>query len=157
MHSLRIETRTLLVVIILIAASCQKDKVTDSRDRFVGTWEGTFTYSVPVLPGWSGTRANHAYFTKGPESDELLVKNFGISYYAIVRLNYNQYTYSSFEIGSSTCYTTELLQYSGSGSLSGNQITETGKMVVSVNGQESSGTWETRMIRTSTTIGTGSY
>jgi hypothetical protein len=145
MKTLRI---LIFVTTTLLIYSCAKEEVKqDYRDRFCGTWTGTFSYDVPDIPGYSGTKSQSANIMKGMNENELLIESFGLSYYTIARLDKMTFTYSPFDVCSNQCGVTEGIQYAGKGTLSGNQINENGTMSVYINGTEFKGTWAEQLYK----------
>jgi hypothetical protein len=130
---------TLFAVMLLI--SCEKDKETDPRDAYIGTWQGTETQVYSQL-GTSETYDVTYVITKGTETGEIIITNASVyefTYHAIVSLN--AHTYEQFHLFTDDSGISVYFQLTGGGNISGKQINENGNLYVSADGTEFYGTW----------------
>src|SRR5512135_1525522 len=102
-----------LLLSLLFMVSCVKESSTDFRDKYLGNYKGTYTWSVPELPGYNSSRTITATVVKGSDACQLLINNVGVKYYAIAYLDNNKYVYSTFEIATNTSGVTTAVRYTG--------------------------------------------
>ena len=111
----------LLLLVGVVLSSCSKDTptVTDARDKFVGTWNGTSnTYEAGALISTNPTTYT---ITKDANiSSKILINEGGVTIQATV--NGNSYTISNVTLsdGSSS------FLINGNGTLNGNSMIENG-------------------------------
>jgi hypothetical protein len=111
----------LLLLVGVVFASCKKDTpaVTDARDKFVGTWNGTSnTYEAGALISTDPT--TYTITKDANNSNKILISTGGVSVPATV--NGSSYTISNLTLSDGS------FSYliNGNGTLNGNSITENG-------------------------------
>jgi len=142
------------MLLLAIVGSCKKDEAVDERDKFVGTWKGTTTTSVPDL-SINDTKPITLTISKNKINPKQLdITDGEDSYTAIV--NGNTYTYNDFtwtgtielEDEEGNPYTvTASYKMTGTGSINGSSITESGTIRLFVVGEEYPGAWSRTLVK----------
>ena len=132
----------LLIGLSIAFSSCKKDEaVTDQRDKYVGKWIGTQTIkftdigssdSFPVTyMVTKGTGTSQIKFTDSDDASIILTANVDNTTHV-----YDKYTQTDNSSG-----TLIYMEQTGTGSISGNTITDSGNLLLQMDGYNYYGTW----------------
>ena len=138
----------LLISITVAFSSCKKDdSVTDTRDKYVGKWIGTQTVkftdsgstdSFPVTYQITkGTVNNQIKFTDSDDASIILT-----AYVDNTTHVYDKYTQTDNSSG-----TLIYMEQTGTGSISGNTITDSGNLLLQMDGYNYYGTWTQKLTK----------
>lgn len=128
----------ILTFILIVGSSCKKESApVDARDKFVGTWKGTFTLKIPGLSIDQSESATQVISKSSSTQNQIL---FDGSTKASV--NGNGYTYIEWtETVTNPNVGSIIFIFNGTGSISGSVITESGTVKTTILGITYSGTW----------------
>jgi hypothetical protein len=128
------------LTITVLFTSCKKDEEqTDSRAQFVGSYNSTLTIKVPALL-WDQSYPHTYTFEKSADDGKLIVTDDagGIM---TANVSGNTYTYDNKTIIGNEGGVAISVEITGSGSISGNKITELGSYNITSGGVTYPGTW----------------
>jgi hypothetical protein len=126
---------------VMLLISCEKDKDTDPRDAYIGTWTGSETQVYTDL-NTSETYDVTYSITKGTASTEIIVANVDAPDFTYVAtVSDEAHTYRKFQLYTDDSGIGVFFQLTGAGNLSGKQIMENGNLLVSIDGSDFNGTW----------------
>jgi len=134
-------TLFLSVSVVSIFASCSKEKIAvDPRDKFVGEWSGTITITVPA-----------ANFTDTDDLTQIIKKDETNPNQIIINdeqkavVSGNTYTYIPFTETSTNPPGT--ISFTGTGTLSGTTLSESGTISGNISGVPITGTWSSSLTK----------
>ncbi len=130
---------TLLTIIVVLTACKKDEEQTDTTAQFIGTYNSTLTIKVPALL-WDQSYPHTYTFAKSPEAGKIIVTDeTGGTMTATV--SGNSYTYDKETITGTSGGVTSTFEITGTGSISGNKITESGAYNIISQGITYPGTW----------------
>jgi len=129
-----------LVTATVIITSCKKDEEqADTTAQFVGTYNSTLTIKVPALL-WDQSYPHTYTFAKSADAGKLIITDeTGGTMTATV--SGNTYTYDKKTITGTSGGVTSTFEITGTGSISGNTVTELGAYNITSEGKTYPGTW----------------
>ena len=135
-----------LAVASLIFVSCKKDDApstpVDARDKFVGTWIGTYLTQIPSLSVADTTSDTTVIIKSTTNSNQILIDSLPAN------VNGSSYTYVQYsETFEDPTVGTVVYTLNGSGTLSGSNLVETGTLNFLVQGTSIPGTWSSNLIK----------
>ncbi|MBK6966017.1 MAG: hypothetical protein IPH20_19365 [Bacteroidales bacterium] len=130
---------TLFAINVLFTACKKDEEKTDTRDQFVGTYNSTLNVKVPAL-GLDQTNSRIYTFEKSSESGKIIVSD-DLGGTMTASVSGNNYTYAKRTLSVTQGGVTTDIEITGSGSISGNTVTESGGYDVIFGGQTYEGTW----------------
>jgi hypothetical protein len=140
--------KILMIALILstVIFSCKKDKASDPRDRFVGTWKGNYTLDIQGLPpGFPNVLPTSIVISKSQSSSneiEIRINNTLIqNQVANAVISGNQYIYKPLTLATLT------LNGAGEISSDGKSISEEGTASGSLFEIPVSGTWTSALTK----------
>ena len=136
---------SLLLVLGVLFTSCKKDSpaVTDNRDKFVGTWNGTQRIVIPDLAVDYSQNISGEDISLSSSSNQIVID---FSKTAIV--NGNSYTYNQFtETTTDPTYGDIIIIFNGTGTINGSNIVEGGTCNTIIQGQTFNGTWSGNLVK----------
>jgi hypothetical protein len=134
------------ILLISLVISCTKEK-TDDRDKFIGSWAGTINLVVPGLSS-NTSNAESLVITKGTASDnQIILTQTGSTMVPTGKVSGNTYTYDEYNVTSSYSGITITAKFNGTGTISGNAITESGTIVYNMGGIVYPGTWSSTLTK----------
>ena len=138
---------SLLLIIGVVFSSCKKDDPvvpTDPRDKFVGTWSGTYSVVIPGLGINYSDIATVAYTKSSTNANQIIIDTDQTA-----NVNGNSYTYNQFtETQNDPTLGTVVFIFNGVGSINGTtNITESGTVSTIIQGQTYNGTWSGNMVK----------
>lgn len=131
-----------LLSALLLVIGCEKEPV-DYRDKFSGKWRGTWSYETPYYHQEGMYCYRH--FVNGYTETEMNVNGNWRS--QVVDIYGSTYSYQPFEVAGNTCGVMSIVTVSGSGTLTGDTLRESGQLMFTVNLTEYSGTWTAKMVK----------
>ena len=134
----------LLLVLGVTFSSCKKDTpvVTDNRDKFVGTWNGTININIPDLLINSSENISEDYTKSSSNSNQIVIDASQTA-----NVNGNSYTYNEFtETIDDPTYGTIVFIFNGTGTINGSNIIESGTVSTVIQGQTYNGTWSSNLV-----------
>ena len=135
-----------LAVASLIFVSCKKEDApstpVDARDKFVGTWIGSYRTQIPTL-SVDETSNDTTLITKSTtNSNQILVDSLPAN------VSGNSYTYVQYsETFEDPTVGTVVYTLNGNGTLSGSNLVETGTLNFLVQGTSYPGTWSSNLVK----------
>jgi hypothetical protein len=131
----------LSVVFISIFVSCSKEKVAvDPRDKFIGEWSGTITLTVPSANFTDTDDLTHTIKKDETNPNQIIIDN---EQKAVV--SGNTYTYIPFTETSTNPPGT--ISFTGTGTLSGTTLSESGTISGNISGVPITGTWSSSLTK----------
>jgi hypothetical protein len=128
-----------LLAFVVLISSCKKDEE-DARNKFLGTWSGTQTVSIPSLSLYDSQTYSQIVTVSSENANRIIVTSDGVIQKATV--NGSSYTYDKFtQTGDDGQGNTMSIDMDGTGIINGNTINESGSVTVYYLGQQYSGTW----------------
>jgi|GEM_PF-1441669 len=130
----------MVLAINVLFAGCKKDEEsTDTRAQFVGSYNSTLTIKVPALM-WDESFTHVYSFAKSAEAGKLTVTD-DTGGVMTATVSGNGYTYDKHTVSQTTGGVTTTIEVTGTGSISGTTITESGAYNVLYAGTTYPGTW----------------
>lgn len=134
------------LTISVLFSACKKDEETaDTRDQFVGTYNSTLTIKVPSLL-WDESYAHVYTFAKSSDAGKLKISD-DTGGLMTANVSGKNYTYDKFTDSETSGGVTTTIEVTGSGSISGTTITESGVYNVIFGGVTYPGTWSCTHVR----------
>lgn len=135
-----------LLTVAVLVASCKKDEEqTDSTEQFLGTYNSSLTIKVPTLL-WDQTYPHTYTFAKSAEAGKLIITDeTGGTMTATV--SGNSFTYDKKTISGTSGGVASTFEITGTGTISGNTITESGAYNIISEGITYPGTWSCTHVR----------
>lgn len=134
-----------LVLISLVFTSCKKDDETDPRDQFIGSYSTTMVINVSGIDYYD-TYTGTNEISKSSESGRIIITDDnGTEFYA--KVTGNNYVYDKFTNTISLDGETFTEELTGTGTINGNIINESGVYKLYYQGEEFTGTWTCTLIK----------
>jgi hypothetical protein len=131
----------LSIAFIAIFAACSKEKVAvDPREKFLGEWSGTITLTVPSANFTDTDEITHTIKKDDSNPNQIIIDD---EQKAVV--SGNTYTYIPFTETSTNPPGT--ISFTGTGTLSGTTLTESGTISGNVSGVPVNGTWSSSLTK----------
>lgn len=127
-----------LIMLFFLSTSCEKEDK-DERDKFVGTWKGTFTTKIPEMD-YENTQAVEYEIEKVEGTEDKLIVGGQDAF-----VNGNTYTYEDFTETQNSDGTTMTMEVTGGGSLEGSVISESGTLTINAYGEQLNGSWSSTL------------
>lgn len=122
-------------------AACTKEKVAvDPREKFIGEWSGTITITVPAANFTDTDDLTHTIKKDDTNPNQIIIDD---TQKAVV--SGNTYTYIPFTETSTNPPGT--ITFTGTGTLSGTTLNESGNISGNVSGIPVSGTWSSSLTK----------
>ena len=119
------------ILLFSLITSCKKD-TTDVRDKFLGTWTGTINLIIPAL-STNSSKAEILTITAGTASaSQIILTQTGSTVVPTGNVSGSTYTYD---------------EYTSTGTISGNTITESGTIVYTIGTATYPGTWSSSLTK----------
>ena len=133
----------LLLVLGVTFSSCKKDTpVVDARDKFVGSYQGTFQFQYSGDTPNSSTDT-HTISKSTSNSNQIIIDGD-----IVANVNGNSYTYVQFtEIQQDPTYGAVSITLNGVGTLNGSNLTESGTFTTIIQGTALDGTWSSNLVK----------
>lgn len=139
-------SKLLIIVslLIILISSCTKEEV-DDRDKFVGTWKGTYNMTVSALD-INTSESSTQIVTKGTVNpNQIIFSENGQT--TTANVNGNAYNYDEYTETENIEGETVSIKITGNGSINGNVLTESGTIKVYLMGQVFTGSWSSSLNR----------
>lgn len=131
----------------VVFSSCKKDEdITDERDKFVGTYETTQTISIPGINYYETMTGTIIVRKSATDQNRIEIFADG-STIQKARVTGNSYVYDKFTETENIDGDTFVIEYTGTGTMNGSIINESGTVVFMAYGESYSGTWQSVMIK----------
>jgi hypothetical protein len=132
--------------LVALITSCKKN-TTDDSDKFIGTWTGTIHLIVPGMNA-NTSKAESLTITIGSASaSQIILTQAGSIIVPTGKVSGGSYTYDEYTTTATEQGVTVSAKLNGTGSLSGNVITETGTIVYTMQGIVYPGTWSSSLTK----------
>jgi hypothetical protein len=130
----------------LMFSSCKKDDpvtpAVDPRDKFVGSWSGNFSISIPNLSISESGQTVVSISKSGSNSSQIIVDGNSAN------VNGNSYSYNQFtETINDPDLGDIVLLINGIGTLNGSNLNESGTVSTVIQGTTFNGTWSTSLVK----------
>lgn len=144
MRKLKVTLFTLLFFVIMVLSFCEKEPA-DERDKFVGTWKGTFNVTIPDISVNVSDPVTYTISKDSGNPKQIFFDEAGSILGMTATVNGNAYTYDEYTEITTIEGITYSLRFNGGGSINGNVITELGIFRIYVLGEEYPGTWSSTL------------
>jgi uncharacterized protein YdeI (BOF family) len=133
----------LFLLCLVGLVSCKKDTpVVDARDKFVGSYQGTFQFQYSGDTPNSSTDT-HTISKSTSNSNQIIIDGD-----IVANVNGNSYTYVQFtEIQQDPTYGAVSITLNGVGTLNGSNLTESGTFTTIIQGTALDGTWSSNLVK----------
>ena len=134
------------IMVVSVIASCKKE-TTDDRAKFIGTWSGTINLIIPDL-SLNGNKAELLTISAGTaSSNQIILTQTGSTIVPTGNVSGNSYTYNEYTSTAISNGITITSKFNGTGTLTGNTITESGTIVYTIGTATYSGTWSSSLTK----------
>jgi hypothetical protein len=133
-------------LIVTLITSCKKDS-TDDRAQFLGTWSGNINLIIPDL-STNASKAEILTITAGTASaSQIILTQTGSTVFPTGNVNGNTYTYNEYTSTAVSNGITITSKFNGTGTITGNTITESGTIVYTIGTLVYQGTWSSSLTK----------
>ena len=133
------------ILLISLIASCKKD--TNDRDKFIGTWTGTIHLIVSGMNANTSKAESLTITIGGGSASQIILTQAGSTIVPTGKVSGSSYTYDEYTTTATEQGVTVSAKLNGTGSLSGNVITETGTIIYTIQGVVYPGTWSSSLTK----------
>jgi len=144
MKNFKLLIGTLLLVVLMV--SCKKD-ATDERDKFIGSYTGTFSLLGPALNSSSSVVQTLTIAKGSANISQITLTHAGSTVIPTAAVSGSTYKYDEYTVTSTANNITVTMKLNGTGSLSGTSLAETGTIVYTLAGVDYPGTWSSALIK----------
>jgi hypothetical protein len=135
-----------LIFAALFFVSCKKDDApttpVDARDKFVGTWIGTYRTQFPALSIDETTNDTTTIIKSTTNASQILVDDL------VANVNGNSYTYVQYtETFEDPTIGTVVYTMNGNGTLTGSNLVQSGTLSLVAQGTTYPGSWSSNLVK----------